>query len=165
MAAFVGCSIIVAGDCFNLPDLETSPDLLLTIAVVIGVFSFSILVANIAYLPITIWKAFQRCKSRKELRKKLVREVESAPDSEKAILAYLVTSGRKAFAAEFNDQRLSPLVSKGFLVKLGGTNSVLAWPYIVRQEVWDYLIENQDSYRIEFPDDAKDPFHWGNAGW
>ncbi|MDV7269286.1 hypothetical protein RYZ20_00050 [Thioclava sp. A2] len=94
-----------------------------------------------------------------------MREVESAPDSEKAILAYLVTSGRKAFAAEFNDQRLSPLVSKGFLVKLGGTNSVLAWPYIVRQEVWDYLIENQDSYRIEFPDDAKDPFHWGNAGW
>ncbi|SFU79128.1 hypothetical protein SAMN04488527_1172 [Aliiroseovarius crassostreae] len=94
-----------------------------------------------------------------------MREVEAAPNSEKAILAYLVTSGRKAFASEFNDQKLSPLVSKGLLVKLGGTNSVLAWPYIVRQEVWDYLIENQESYRIDIPDDAHDPFHWRNSGW
>ncbi|WP_271880144.1 hypothetical protein [Phaeobacter italicus] len=165
LAAFVGSSIIVAGDYFKLPYLGSSPDLLLTIAVVIGVFSFSILIANIAYLPITIWKAFQRRNRRKEFRGKLVREVEAAPDSEKVILAYLVTSGRKAFAAEFNNQRLSPLVSKGFLVKLGGTNSVLEWPYIVRQEVWDYLIENQDSYRIEIPDRDFDPFHWRNTGW
>jgi hypothetical protein len=165
LAALVGCSIIVAGDYFKIPYLDSSPDLLLTIAVVIGVFSFSILVANIVYLPITTWKAIKRRKSRKEFRKKLIREIEAAPDSEQAILAYLVTSGRKAFAAEFNNQKLSPLVSKGLLVKLGGTNSALEWPYIVRQEVWEYLIENQESYRIDIPDDAQDPFHWRSSGW
>lgn len=165
LAAFVGCSIIVAGDYFKFPYLESSPDLLLTMAVVIGVFSFSILVANVVYLPIAIWNFFQRLKSRRKLREQLIREVEAAPDSEKVILSYLVTSGRKAFAAELNDKRLSPLVSKGFLVKLGGTNSVLEWPYIVRQEVWEYLIENQDSYRLDIPDNAEDPFHWRNTGW
>lgn len=165
LAAFVGSSIILAGDYFKLPYLDTSPDLLLTIAVVIGVFSFSILVANIVYLPIVIWKLIQKRKNKKEFRKKLVREIEAAPDSEKAILAYLVTSGRKAFAAELNDRKLSPLVSKGLLVKLGGANDVLEWPYMVRQEVWDYLVENKESYHIDIPDGARDPLHWRNSGW
>ena len=165
LAAFVGCSIIVAGDYFQLPYLDATPDLILTVAVVIGVFSFSILVANIVYLPMIFWKKFQRHKHRKEIRKKLVQAVETAPDEEKAILAYLVSSGRKAFTAEFDHKKLSPLVSKGIIMKLGGTNSELEWPYMVRQDVWDYLLENRESYSIEIPDNAPDPFHWRNGGW
>ena len=165
LAAFVGCSIIIAGDYFKIPYLDTSPSLLLTLAVVIGVFSFSILVANIVYLPITLWKMFQKHKGRKKLTKKLVQEVEAAPASEKEILAYLVTTGRRAFAAEFNDQKLLPLVAKGLILKLGGTHSVLEWPYMVQQDVWDYLIENKENYRIDITDNSRDPLNWRNTGW
>lgn len=165
LAAFVGCSIIILGDHFEVPYLDATPDLILTLAVVVGVFSFSILAANIAYIPITIWKALRRRKAKEEFRAKLLREIQAAPDQEKTILAYLVTSGRKAFTAELNDRRLAPLVSKGFLVKLGGTNNVLEWPYIVREEVWDFLVEHREQFHIEIPDDARDPFHWRNSGW
>jgi len=162
LAAFVGCSIVILGDYFKLPYLGKSPDFLLTVAVMVGVFSFSVLVANVVYLPISIWKRWEKRKKREAFRRKLIREVEAAPASEQAILAYLVTSGRKAFTAEFNDQRLLPLVSKGVLVKLGGSHSMLGWPYMVRWEVWEYLIENKELYRMDIPDDACDPFHWRN---
>ena len=165
LAALVGCSIMLAGDYFEVPYLDASPDVLLTVAVVVAVFAFSVLVANVARLPFAIWKALNRRQLRREFLERLVREIETAPDTEKIILAYLATSGRRAFAAEFNDRRLAPLVSKGLIIRQGGTNSVLEWPYIVRQEVWDYLMDNRESYRIELPDPTHDPFHWRGSGW
>lgn len=163
LAAFVGCSIIVLGDYFKVPYLDSSPSFLLVASVSVGVFSFSVLVANIAYVPIIVWKAIQNREKKKRLRKHFADEIEAAPNDEKAILAYLVTSGRNAFSAKYNDPRLSPLVSKGFLIKMGGTNSVLEWPYIVRREVWDYLLENQEHYRAKLPESGHDPFHWLNS--
>lgn len=162
--ALVGCTLIIGGDYLEIPYLNNTPEFLITISVVIGVFSFSIIVANIVYIPVLIWRKYQRYRAKKELKAKIADEIKTAPQPEIIILAYLATSGRKAFAAEFNDRRLAPLVSKGLIVKMGGTNSILEWPYMVRDEVWDYLMENKEAFRIELPEDGHDPFNW-RSGW
>ncbi len=164
LAALVGCSIIVLGDHFSVPYLDQSPKYLLTIAVVVGVFAFSVLVANIAYLPVRVWKILYRRRTDRKFRAHMAREIQSAPAAELAILAYLVTSGRKAFAAEFNNPKLTPLVSKGLIIRMSGTHSILEWPYIVRQEVWDYLVDHSDQFHIDIPEGAGDPFNW-RGGW
>lgn len=87
-------------------------------------------------------------------------EVDNAPNEERSILAYLITSGRRAFAAEFNDRRLAPLVAKGILLKLAGTHSVLEWPYVVQDDVWEYLQDNRDRYFFKNVSEVGDPFHW-----
>ncbi len=135
------------------------------IAVVVGVVSFSILVVNIVYVPISVWNEIKLRKRRRKLQEQIAREVEASPETEKAILAYLITSGRRTFSANFNDQGLSPLVSKGFLVKRDGFNDMRAWPYIVPQEVWDYLDKNKESYHFEISDDGHDPFHSEYSPW
>lgn len=163
LAALVGCTIFIMGDYLKVPYLDQTPTLILTSAVVIGVFAFSVLAANVAYIPAAIWKALQRRKARSRFMEKLRLEVISSPAEETAILAYLVTSGRKAFAAEFGDRRLAPLVSKGILVKAGGTHNVLEWPYIVQEDVWSFLMENREQFLIDIPHDLNDPFDWRTA--
>lgn len=165
LVAFVGCFIIIMGDFLKIPYLASSPNILLTLAVVIGVFSFSILIANVVYLPVLAWQVLQRRNDLKRFRAQIVQEIESAPESEKAILAYLVTTGRKAFVAEFNSKQLSPLVSKGFIIKLGGTNHILEWPHMVQQDVWEYLVKYKESFKAEIKEGSRDPFNWRNSGW
>ncbi len=163
LASTVGCSIIVAGDYYDLPYLGSTPDWVVSIAVVVGVFSISVLIANIAYLPVVVWVAIKRRIEAKKFRKVVTTEVENASQEEKRVLAYLVTAGRKAFQAEINNPMLAPLVSKGFLIKLPGTHSMLAWPYIVQDDVWKHLVANQDRYRAKLPPKGHDPFHWRNT--
>ncbi len=82
------------------------------------------------------------------------------PQEELDVLAYLVTTRRRAFSAEFNDRRLIPLVSKGWLQKGGGTNRVLEWPYVVQKDVWEFLVANEDQFRVDNADAIPDPFNW-----
>ena len=163
VVAFVGCAMIIAGDYFQVPYLNSSPGFLLTTAVVVGVFSFSILVANIVYLPIALWKVLKRRWEYKQFKEYLAQEIEAAPDKEKFVLAYLITSGRRAFNAEIHNKTLSPLVSKGLIVKRSGMHGTLEWPYMVRDEVWEYLLANKERFLIEIPDGTGDPFDWRNT--
>ena len=165
LAALVGCSIIILGDFHNVPYLSSTPHVVLTSAVVVGVFAFSILAANLAFIPIKLWNAHKRREAEKEFRERLEKEIENAPEPERIILAYLVTSGRRAFDAEFNDWRLAPLLTKGIVRKLGGAHSVLEWPYEVRQEAWDYLVENRERFQVDIPNNTPAPFNRRNRGW
>lgn len=161
--AIVGCAIIIAGDYFQVPYLNSTPRFLLTAAVVVGVFSFSIIVANIVYLPVVLWYALRRLENKRKFRINLAREIETAPDLEKCVLAYLITSGRRAFNAEIYNKTLSPLVAKGLILRLDGHHSTLEWPYLVRIEVWEYLLEHKEQFRFEIPQGAGDPFDWTNS--
>lgn len=85
LAALVGCSIIIAGDIYKLPYLSATPDFVLTSAVVASVFSFSILVANVAYIPVAyipvkVWVLLKKRKAQKARRERLIRNVEEAPE-------------------------------------------------------------------------------------
>ncbi|MDD8024510.1 MAG: hypothetical protein PHX82_15535 [Paracoccaceae bacterium] len=164
LAALVGCAIVIAGDWYQVPYLSSTPPFLLTAAVIVGVFAFSILAANIVYAPIAVWRSIKRARARKNFKERIEAEVFSSPPEEMAILAYLVTTGRKAFAAEFNDRRLAPLVAKGIVVKLGGTHSVLEWPYMVQEDVWQLLLMRKDELRVPNAANMPDIFHW-RSGW
>ena len=82
-------------------------------------------------------------------------------------LAYLITSGRKAFSADFNDRRLAPLISKGIIIKLelGGVHSIWEWPYVVQDDVWAFLSENKDQLIVPNIEDVGDPFNWRTSIW
>jgi hypothetical protein len=160
LTIFVGSSIILAGDYWNIQYLNESPGWLITSAVVAGVFSFSVLIANIAYIPVKIWQWFKKRSAKKNFNKEIYSMIERAPREELFILFYLAKSGRRAFNAEFNDRRISPLVSKGIIIRMPGAHSVLEWPYVVRQEAWDILLEHRDEVQIEMPPDGHDPFNW-----
>lgn len=165
LAALVGCSIIILGDFHNVPYLSSTPHVVLTAAVVVGVFAFSILSANLAFIPIKLWNAHTRRKAEKEFRERLEKEIENAPEPEQKVLAHLVTSGRRAFAAEFNDQKFAPLVTKGIVRKLGGAHSVLEWPYEVRQEAWDYLLESRERFQVDIHNNTHNLSTRRNRGW
>lgn len=165
LAALIGCSIVVAGDWFSIPYLGDAPDWLTVTAAYVGVFALSILLANIVYLPVRIWRKMKARQAREKFRSMIREEVQNAPPQEIAVLAYLITSGRKAFAAEFNDRRLAPLVSKGIIIKLGGTHSMLEWPYMVQEDVWEFLNENKDQLIVPNVEEVGDPFNWRTSGW
>jgi len=164
-AALIGCSIVVAGDWYSIPYLSNAPEWLTTTAAYVGVFALSVLLANIAYFPVRIWQSIKRKQARAEFSDAIQKEIANAPPQEIAILAYLVTSGRKAFAAEFNERRLAPLVSKGIIVKLGGTHSILEWPYMVQDAAWNCLLENKDHLIVPNIEGIGDPFHWRGSSW
>ena len=164
LVALVGCSIVVAGDWFQLPYLSTAPEWLVTTAVTIGVFAFSILAANLAYAPVWIFRNYRRKKFHNKIKEKMLQEISTAPPEEIAILAYLVTMGRKAFCAEYTDRRLAPLVSKGIIRKLGGTHSTLEWPYIVNEDAWQFLLQNREQLYLQDASTMLDIFHY-RSGW
>lgn len=162
LTILVGSLIIISGDYLGIDYLDRSPGWLITTSVVAGVFSFSVIIANIAYIPVRVWRFFKEKRFSKKLKEETLEMIENAPDQEYAILVYLAKSGRQAFNAEFTDRRLSPLVSKGLIRKLGGTHSSLEWPYMVRQEAWDIMQERKDRIIMEMPPREIDPFHWRN---
>ncbi|MEQ8558800.1 MAG: super-infection exclusion protein B [Henriciella sp.] len=164
LAALVGCAIIIAGDYYQLPYLSDTPDFVLSVIVIVAVFSASILIANFVYLPIEVFKTIKRSRLREKYKKQLIEEIQNASDTEKAILAYLISSNRKAFTAEFNDRRLAPLVSKGLIIKLGGTHTTLDWPYLVQDDVWAYLKENVHLFQMDVSE-LSDPFDWRTGLW
>lgn len=163
LAALFGCSIIVFGHYFELPYLKSAPQLVLDVAIVVGVFSASILLATLVYLPIKIFQALAEYIRKAKKIKRLEREINDAPYDERAILAYLVSSGRKAFVARYDDRRLTPLVAKALILKLPGEHSVLEWPYRVNEDVWNYLRKNKDKFHFSLDPSASDPFHWRNS--
>ncbi|UWQ33841.1 superinfection exclusion B family protein [Leisingera sp. M527] len=141
LAAFVGCLSVLAGDYYKLPYLDSAPDWLTTTAAYVGVFAFSILVANLFRLPVLAWKKRQSRRKERQLRARLRKSLDEAPDEELDLLMSLFASGRQSFVATYTDGRLAPLVAKGFLLRSGGQYSVLEWPFRVRNEVWNYLRE------------------------
>ncbi|MDE9451349.1 hypothetical protein J3R80_12810 [Aliiroseovarius sp. Z3] len=163
LAAFIGCAIVLLGDYFRWPYLDGSPAYLLTIAVYVGVFSFSVLTANLAYMPVLIWNIYSDRRAKERFFKRIEKEIEEAPSAERELLSYLVSSGRRAFTSEFDDKRLVPLVSKGLIIRQGGQHSVLDWPFVVRQEVWDYLTEHKERFEISDLTNVEDPFR--KNGW
>lgn len=164
LAALVGCAIVIAGDWYQVPYLSSTPPFLLTAAVIVGVFAFSVLAANIVYAPIAVWRSMKRARAKKTFKEKIEAEVFSSPPEELAILAYLVTTGRKAFAAEFNNRRLAPLVAKGLVIRQGGTHSILEWPFMVQEDVWQILLMHKGELHVSNAANIPDIFHWRN-GW
>lgn len=163
LAAFVGCAIVVLGDYYQLPYLDEIPKFILNVAVIVGVFSFSILSANVARVPVAIWKLIRNRRYARMFKEKIISEIQAVPKSEEVILSYLATSGRKAFVAKFDDSRLAPLVAKGILIRLGGTNNILEWPYVVDEDAWNYLLTNRHKYTCEIRHGERDPLHWQNS--
>ena len=162
LVALIGCSVVVAGNWYAVPYLSSAPGWLITTAVIVGVFAFSILAANVVYLPILAFKLLQRRSAGKAWKRKIRDLVEDSPYDERAILAYLVTTGRKAFAAKLDDRRLVPLVAKGLINRLGGQNSFLEWPFVVQEDVWTYLQEHKERFNFEKASEMPDAFHWLN---
>ena len=160
LVALIGCSIVVAGNWYKVPFFTDAPTSLTTTAAIVGSFAFSILAVNLVYSASLAYRGWWTGR----VRKGQIREaVESCPDGEKEILAYLVTSGRQAFAAKWNDRRLIPLVTKGIVQRLDGNNDLLAWPFLVRKDVWSYLQENRHNFVCEDADIVPDPFHSRNS--
>ncbi len=162
VAALVGSLLVLAGDQYDLPYLENAPKWLTTTAAYTGVFAFSILLANIANLPVLLWNEFQKRRRRKLYLESVWRTVQEVPPQEQTILAYLFSSKRRAFVAEFNDSRLAPMVSKGMIKKLSGSHSILEWPYVVDSDVWEYLLENKEHFIINNVNEMQDPFSQHN---
>jgi len=160
LASLVGCSIIVAGDWFKVPYLSANPEWLINVAVYVGVFSFAVLVANLVYLPLKLWRALKRRRERKLAQEAVNRRIEQAPDEEKGVLAYLVTTNRQAFTAKLGNPQLAPMVSKGLIVVQPGQHSRLEWPHVVPDVVWDILIENREAFELTGANEMPYPFDW-----
>ena len=86
LAALIGCSIVVAGDWFSIPYLGEAPDWLTVTAAYVGVFSLSILLANIVYLPVRIWRKMKARQAQEKFRSMVREEVQNAPPQEIAVL-------------------------------------------------------------------------------
>ena len=160
LAALIGCSVVIAGDWYSVPYFSDTPPWLITTVLVVGVFALSVLLANIAYIPILLATSFLRWRRRIKYAENIRNEVENAPAEERAVLAYLLSTGRRAFTAKIDDRRLTPLVSKGIILKLGGTNNMLEWPHAVQDDVWLYLLANREKYFMQDARALPNPFEW-----
>ena len=165
LVALLGCSILVAGNWYAVPYLANAPDWLTTTGVVVGVFAFSILIAKIFSLPMELVKWFRRRQARRDWRLKIEQLVQDASEPERSVLAYLITTGRQAFAAKVDNRRLVPLVAKGFILRLSGQHDLLAWPFLVQEDVWQHLRANKEMFVFEDADIILDPFYWRNEQW
>lgn len=92
-AALIGYFIVVAGDWYSIPYLGDAPEWLTTAATYVGVFALSVLLANIAYLPVRMWRALKRKQAHAKFFDAIQKEITNAPPQEIEALAYLVTSG------------------------------------------------------------------------
>lgn len=162
LAALVGCSIIIAGDYFQVPYLDVTPSYLITTAVVIGVFSFGILVANIVYLPVLGWRRIQLYRDGVRRRDNLIQRVKDAPQPEINMLGYLVSSNRRAFQTYTRHPVIGPMIAKELIHPLG-TGSALQLDYIVNESVWEYLVANRDLYFMDLSEVPGDPLSWEDA--
>jgi len=148
-----------------MPYLSDAPGWLNTTAVYVGLFALSILAANLLYAPIVGIKAYKRWRARKAWNSQIRDIVEEAPFDERAMLANLVTTGRKAFAAKMDDRRFVPLLAKGIIRRVDGQHSVLGWPHIVQDDVWTYLCANKNRFVFEKAGEVPDPLYWHNNQW
>lgn len=158
LAAAIGCGLILLGDWYQLPYLSSAPPFVTTTAAYIGVFALSVLLANSVRLPIHLYKWIERYLRRRKTKKKIITTVEELPEPELWILAYLISSKRKAFGANLLDKRLVPLIARGLIIRKNGQYNVLNWPHVVQNDVWNYLIENKEYYFVPDAELLPDPF-------
>lgn len=147
--ALIGCLIILAGNTYQIPYLSNQPSWLLTAAAYIATFSTAILLSSIIRLPIIGWQAFIRMRQRAARRAEIESLFSSSPIEEKALLAYLYSTGQKHFTAELNHVKIVPIASKGFIKPVPGYNDIINFPYRVSDDIWNIMEENHHEFYSE----------------
>ncbi len=142
--SLIGCCIVIFGDYYAVPYLSSTPVWFLNLAVIVGVFSFAIIMANFLYFPIFIFKAVRKRFAKAKAVRRAYQEVEAATPDEKEVLRYLIATGQRAFVANYGNSRLITLVAKGLIQVAPGQHSIMEFPHVVQPYVWAYLEKNRD---------------------
>lgn len=139
LATFIGSSAILLGEAVDIRYLQTLPDWFLGTAFLVAVFSGSIVVVAIVRGLFELARRPFQYRRIQQAKVKHIDRLMGLPDEEKHILAWAVTNGTQVFLAPFNHERLEPLLAKGYVQTVGGTHSIIAWPYSIPDHIWDYL--------------------------
>ncbi|MGH2340074.1 hypothetical protein ACRC7T_01155 [Segnochrobactraceae bacterium EtOH-i3] len=163
LACLIGSTIIIGCHYYKIPYIKDFPLILIYICIILAIYTFSNLAVKILCIPAYIYRKYRLRRVKKKFLSHLEENVFNCSTEEIAVLEYLITTNRKAFTAIFGDRRLTPLVSKGFIIREGGRHPMLEWPYIVQDDVWDYLYKNKDKFHMQGASTMLDPFHWRNT--
>lgn len=70
------------------------------------------------------------------------------PFDEHLVMSMLFTNKKQAFHARVDEPSLIGLIQRGLIIKQNGTHSMLEWPYLIPQFVWNAMAENRDMFTV-----------------
>ncbi len=136
LAVLLACVALLLGDYADLKYLHGLPPWAMGAVFVMGVFAGSVVIVRIVQLVVAaILKPFKREKRRRAIQAHLAK-LDEINAGEAYILVWAAQQNRQAFVARFDDARLTPLVAKGFVERMGGSHSILEWPYRIPDHIW-----------------------------
>lgn len=141
LAALLGTGGILLGEALGLRYLRTLPEWALGATFVAMVFAAAVLAVSALRGVITGVSAMSGRRKRTLAVAAHVARLDDLPQAEKEVLAYLTLKGTQVFLAQHGHHRLEPLVAKGYVKMLGGTHSILQWPYKIPDHIWAELPE------------------------
>lgn len=136
LTILLACGALPAGDYADLKYLHGLPSWAMGAVFAVGVFAGA--VVTIRIIQLIFAEARKPFKKRRRLKaeKAHIAKLNEINAEEVCILVWAAQQNRQAFVDEFSDPRLTPLVAKGFVERIGGAHSALEWPYRIPGHIW-----------------------------
>jgi hypothetical protein len=158
LTIFMACAGILISDYAEFRYIAGLPPWVPSAAFIAAIFSGSVVIVRLLQATISAIEApFRRRKWQATLQSHLAK-LDELPQNEAAVLVWAIASRNQVIVANFNEPRLLPLVAKGYLDRLGGTHSILEWPFRIPDHVWDELMRQWKEEPFEVPQDMQNPF-------
>lgn len=156
-AALLGSATIVYGHHEALPYLADLPRWFVALFLIIAIFSASICATRLVTKTFEIVRAFKDGRKASAARWKRVQWLYDLPDHEHEVMAYFFTRKMQAFPAEYGHGMLVGLRQKGLIVAQSGQHSILDYPHVIPEYIWEAMELHSDDFTIPNVDKMRHP--------
>lgn len=146
LTALIGCAALLAGNAYGVRYATGIPEWVLTIIFAIAVFAAGICMTSILQSIGRGIRWVAKWNRTKKYRTVQLAWLHDLPEHEHAIMSYLLSSNRQAFAYPYGEGRFVGLIQKGLVLSGSGSHSALAWPHIVPDHVWAEMTKHREKF-------------------
>lgn len=136
-AAFLGSVFVIIADIFDFRYLKNLPEWVLAATFIVLVFSTAIILVSLLKHGFHLLRKSQLYKRDALKKSGRVQRLRELPDSEWNFLVARVVQSEQVFLARIDDPIVNALKVRGYVHMVGGTHSILQWPYQIPDYVWD----------------------------
>jgi hypothetical protein len=153
LAISIGSGIIlVSNEYIHISYVQRLPEWFFTALFIIFIFSLSILIVSIIQTTFRGINILHKNRKHWANLAKHVSQISELPDEEMQILMWAAKHKRKSFVESLHHPQLEPLIAKGFIRVVPGQHSIIDWPYIIPDHIWDAICLIAERVPDEFPD-------------
>lgn len=146
LAALLGSTAVLTANAYDIAYAAGLADWILTMLFVVAVFAAGVCISKLIQTAIHGLTWVAKWRRTAKYRGRQIKWLNNLPHTEHILMSHLFTANRQAFAYTYGESRFVGLVQKGLVVVRDGQYSLLDWPHIIPDHIWEEMTRNPEKF-------------------